>query len=108
MATLPGKAQGPSWMHQFGSSATDAARAACQDDSGGVYVGGLTYGTVTGQSAGSFDAWLARFDGSGARIWIQQFGTAAAEQLTALAPDGAGGVFAAGYTAGDFAAPNAG
>lgn len=101
-------AQGPAWILQFGSDSADGARATCQDDSGGSYVGGFTWGTVTGQSSGSIDAWLARFDGSGARLWVQQFGTDAPDRIDALAPDGAGGVFAAGYTAGDFAAPNAG
>jgi hypothetical protein len=71
-------------------------------------VGGFTNGTVSGQSAGSSDAWLARFDGSGARIWMEQFGTTGPDEIRALASDGAGGVFAAGETAGDFAAPNAG
>jgi hypothetical protein len=107
-ASVPGAAQGPSWIHQFGSDSSDGALATCQDTSRGMYVGGFTYGTVTGQSAGSIDGWLARFDGSGARIWIQQFGTSAPDRIDALAPDGVGGVFAAGYTAGDFAGPNAG
>lgn len=42
------------------------------------------------------------------QVWIQQFGTASTDSGRALTPDGAGGVFFAGKTAGDLSVPHTG
>ena len=36
-----------------------------------LYVGGLTSGNVNGENQGGFDAFLLRFDGQGARVWVR-------------------------------------
>ena len=69
---------------------------------------GRTSGSLGGPNAGSNDAYLARYDGEGDRLWIRQFGTSAWDQARALAPDGAAGVMVAGYTTGSLGGPNAG
>jgi hypothetical protein len=58
------------WIDQLGTSAWDEAYAAAPDGSGGVYVGGGTYGNLGGPSAGGNDAWLARYGPPCASITI--------------------------------------
>jgi hypothetical protein len=61
-----------------------------------------------GPVAGANDAWLARYDSDGVRVWLRQFGTPSWDSVNALATDGAGGAFAAGTTGGSLAGPIAG
>jgi catechol 2,3-dioxygenase-like lactoylglutathione lyase family enzyme len=60
-----GSAGNQLWIRQLGTSGRDSARAAAPDGSGGVYMGGGTYGSLGGPNAGSGDVWLARYDGCG-------------------------------------------
>ena len=97
------------WIRQFGTSGDDAASALVPDGAGGVMVAGWTFGSLGGPSAGGhFDAWLARYDSAGDRLWIRQFGTTEDEFVYALAPDGAGGVMVAGSTDCSLGGPIAG
>ncbi|MCH7792788.1 MAG: hypothetical protein IID31_10990, partial [Planctomycetes bacterium] len=84
------------WIRQFGTSSNELARALAPDGAGGVIVAGSTSGSLGGPSAGSSDAFLARYDAAGNRLWIRQFGTSSSEAVYALAPDGAGGVMVTG------------
>ncbi len=102
------RAQQRIWSVQLGTSADDAAYAAIADNSGGVIVAGSTRGDLGGPNAGGSDVWLARFDRHGTRLWLRQFGTDQDDVAYALAPDGAGGFFAAGGTKGNLGGPNAG
>jgi hypothetical protein len=96
------------WSAQLGTLGIDWAQAAAPDGNGGVFVGGTTARGLGGQSAGSSDAWVARYDAAGAQIWIRQIGTSAMDVVTSAIEDGAGGVFLAGRTLGGFGRPNAG
>ena len=96
------------WIRQFGTSSTDGANALAPDGAGGVMVAGFTHGSLGGPRAGGMDAWIARYDGAGNRLWIRQFGTSGDERASALAPDGAGGVMVAGRTIGSLGGPWAG
>ena len=94
-------AQEQIWLRQFGSSGNDRARALVPDGAGGVIVAGETNGSLGGPFAGGLrDAFLARYDADGNRLWIRQFGNGSTERASALAPDGAGGVMVAGWTNG--------
>jgi catechol 2,3-dioxygenase-like lactoylglutathione lyase family enzyme len=96
------------WIRQLGTSGDDVAWTAAPDGKGGAYVGGDTEGSLGGPNAGSFDAWLAHYDGAGNGLWILQLGTSTADGLRAAAPDGSGGVYVGGSTAGSLGGPNAG
>lgn len=95
------------WIHQFGSDKWDELYAASSDGLGGVYVAGLTFGSVDGPSVGKSDVWVARFDAAGSQAWVRQFGSSEMDETRAAAPDSSGGVFIAGYTYGDLAGTNA-
>ncbi len=96
------------WLRQFGTSGGDGAFALAPDGAGGTYIAGYTDGSLGGPAAGGLDAWLARYDPTGNQQWIRQLGTSDSEQASALASDGAGGTYIAGYTYGSLGAPNAG
>ncbi len=96
------------WIRQFGSSVSESASALAPDGAGGVLFAGSTFGSVGGPNAGGWDAFLARYDSAGERLWIRQFGTRSNDYVGALVPDGAGGVMIAGFTSGSLGGPNAG
>ncbi|MCP3918441.1 MAG: hypothetical protein GY711_23090 [bacterium] len=54
------------WIRILNSGDSDYAYVAAPDGAGGLYVGGITLGDLGGPNAGSFDAWIARYDGNGA------------------------------------------
>jgi hypothetical protein len=89
------------WIRQVGSSDRDFTYVSAPDASGGVYIGGVTYGNLVGIGSGNGDAWLAHYDNAGNRLWVRQFGSGQGDQLYAAAPDGAGGVFLTGWTGGN-------
>ena len=94
------------WLQQFGGTGEDKAWgvAATTD---GIRLGGMTSGAL-GTAAGALDGWVARYDGSGARVWLRQFGTADNEEVWGLTADAAGATYVAAYSAGSFAGTLAG
>jgi enterochelin esterase-like enzyme len=94
------------WVQQFGSAGEDKAWGVVATGDG-IRVGGMTSGAM-GTPAGTLDGWVARYDASGNRAWLQQFGTAANEEVWGLTADAAGNTYVAAYSAGSFAGPLAG
>src|SRR2546422_1818966 len=89
------------WSRQFGTSHFDQANGIALDASG-VYVAGLTWDALPGQtSAGSGDAFLRKYDASGNVLWTRQFGSSDFDQADNVAVD-ASGAYVAGVTAGAF------
>ncbi|MFG0285892.1 MAG: hypothetical protein ACF8R7_15860 [Phycisphaerales bacterium JB039] len=96
------------WVRQIGSTAFDTAQAAASDGAGGVFIAGYTDGKLGGSSAGGRDAWIARYDGAGNSLWLNQLGTSSIEQARALASDSAGGVYVTGFTGGKLGSSSSG
>jgi hypothetical protein len=96
------------WIRQLGTSRSDYAYCSAPDGAGGAYVGGSSYGSLGGASAGRLDAWLARYDGAGNLLWIRQLGTSGYDIAQATASDGSRGVYVAGTTNGSLGGPKAG
>ncbi len=89
------------WSKHVGTMYDDLATALAPAPDGGFYLAGMSMGELAqGEQRGSKDAFVARFDEAGNEIWIHQLGTGADEYALALAPDGQGGVYVAGSTAG--------
>jgi hypothetical protein len=84
------------WIRQFGSREWEFVLATALDHSGGVYVCGGTHGSLAGPSAGSQDAWLARYDSAGEQMWIRQFGSSNSEWANSIAIDVLGGILVSG------------
>lgn len=72
------------WTRQF--SASSSASAYCiSADGTGVYVGGMVWGYLSGQtSAGRSDAFIRKYDPDGNELWTQQFGTAAEDSVAGI------------------------
>jgi len=89
------------WTRQFGSAGYDAA-AGVSVDTSGVYVAGLTLGTLPGQtSSGSYDAFVRKYDAAGTEAWTRQFGSAGSDYFQGNGISvGTSGVYVAGQTDG--------
>ena len=82
-----------SWGTYYGGEAEDRAVGCATDASGNVYLSGWTQSTTglafegyQSANAGGSDAFIARFDGTGARTWGTFYGGPAGEYM----PDGDG------------------
>ena len=80
------------WTRQFGSVdynwdyGTDVAV-----DATGVYVSGMTFGTLPGQtSAGYADAYVRKYGTDGNEVWTQQFGTRNYDEAIGITVDATG------------------
>jgi hypothetical protein len=57
----PAAAQTPLWTRQFGTPADDLGLSVAVDGAGHAYIAGYTLGSLGGPSAGSYDAFLAKY-----------------------------------------------
>lgn len=92
-------------LTQFGSPKDDALTSIASDGQGGFYLGGwATDAVAAGQAAlGGRDAALYRFVPGSGVAWGIQLGSAADDELQALAVGSGGAVYIGGRTAGGFA-----
>ena len=82
------------WTSQLGTSADESA-AGVAADATGAYIGGDTAGTFAGQTnSGGKDAFMARYNSTGAASWTHQFGTSGDDHAHGAAGDGTGGYVA--------------
>lgn len=100
-ATLQGPL--PAWTKQLGAQSVPKqtyAAATATDSSGNVYATGFTAGGFDGNSqTGTTDAFLAKYNSSGIKIWSLQKGVASKNLTsTSVAVDSSGNVVIAGYT----------
>jgi hypothetical protein len=92
------------WIKQFGTSKTEESSGIAIDSSDNVYLTGY----ISGELAGSSDAWVAKYSSNGDRIWFKQFGSATDDSSREIAIDSSDNVYLTGYTFGDLAGTNAG
>jgi len=86
------------WIRQFGTSEHEFVQDMASDGQGGVMITGWTSGDLGGFNAGGKDIYLGRFDSAGEQIWLEQLGSVGDDWGYAVAPDGQGGAWVAGYT----------
>ena len=87
------------WTRQFGTASGDGANGVSADASG-VYVTGVTGGTLPGQtSPGGSGLYVRNYDSNGTELWTQQFGTLCYDVASGISVD-ASGVYVAGLTDG--------
>jgi hypothetical protein len=89
------------WIKQFGTSDVDEAYGISVTSGGNLYVTGDTYGRFSGNSQLGFsDVFVTKYDDSGTRIWVRQFGTSSRDHGTGISVDSLGSVYVTGYTEG--------
>src|SRR5438874_13480710 len=84
---------------QSGTSTWDDAHAYALDAQCNVHVTGFTEGSLGGPNMGGEDAFVARFDASGAAFQADQFGTAGNDEGRGITADVLGNRYVA-WTAG--------
>ncbi|MFG0283688.1 MAG: SBBP repeat-containing protein [Phycisphaerales bacterium JB039] len=99
---------GVAWIRQLGASGEDDSHAVALDSAGNAYICGHTDGSLGGPGAGHSDVLLAKYDASGALVWLRQFGTSARDLGASVAADSAGNVYASGLTQGNLGGPVSG
>jgi chitodextrinase len=87
------------WVRQAGTLVNDSGYGVAVDPGGNVVALGTTGSRMFGlPSFGRDDAFLVRYDASGNRLWAAEWGSTGNEIGVGVAVDGAGNVYAAGYT----------
>jgi hypothetical protein len=100
-------ADGTVWVQQIGGSGADIAYGVSVDGAGNVYVAGTTSGAIDGNTgAGSQDLFLIKYDGSGAKQWSRQYGTAGVDYAFNIVTNAAGDTYIAATLADDIDGTN--
>ena len=69
------------WRDQIGTAAGELGGWICLGDDNDVYVCGDTSGSLARENNGSGDFFVARYQRTGKRLWIHQFGTNAFDRI---------------------------
>ena len=90
------------WSQRFGGTSLDESNSVAVDASGNVvltgdFSGTASFGGSNLVSAGSLDAFLAKYNTAGVHQWSQRFGMTGDDEGNSVAVDGAGDVFVAGW-----------
>ncbi|NJL78271.1 MAG: hypothetical protein HC917_04400 [Richelia sp. SM2_1_7] len=84
------------WTQQLGTEGDDFSNSIAVDSAGNVYITGYTDGSLGGDNAGYYDAWLAKYDSSGNQLWKTQLGTEIDDISYSVAVDGSGNIYISG------------
>jgi uncharacterized delta-60 repeat protein len=96
------------WKRQLGTSNDDSSQDVAIDSKGNVYISGETNGSLAGANQGEHDAWVAKYNTTGALVWKRQLGTSSNDLSRGVATDSKGNIYISGYTRGSLAAANQG
>ena len=96
------------WLEQFGTPDYDWSWDAAVDNEDNLYLTGWTLGDLEGVNAGSYDAWIAKYNPDGERQWVEQFGTTGDDTARSIDFDELGNFYVTGTTDADFAGSNSG
>ncbi len=88
------------WSKQIGTAATDQSYSVAVDATGNAYISGRTDGDLAGLNAGSYDAFLIKYDSSGNEVWSSQIGTTGNDGSNSVALDDFGNAYISGWTNG--------
>ena len=92
------------WTRQFGGGGADIASDVAVGPNEDIYVVGTTSSALPGQAvAGSFDAFVRRYNSVGEEVWTRQFGTSPGDNARRVALDSAGQILVVGSTEGALA-----
>lgn len=90
------------WTKLLGTSDSERGRGIAADAIGNIYVAGTSAGDLDGETnAGAEDAFIAKYDTNGNKIWVKLLGTTSADYGRGVSLDNSGNLFVVGYTSGD-------
>ncbi len=100
------------WIQQFGTSGEEGSATFFGgievDSNDDIFLTGYTDNNLGGTNAGSYDAWVAKYDSNGNQLWIQQFGTPELDYAGGISADNSGNLYVTGITEGSLGDLNAG
>ncbi len=96
------------FKQQFGTSESDVGRGISFDNSGNIYVCGMTGVDWSEPNIKNMDAFIAKFDHNGKLIWKKTFGTEHYDVAANLKIDKHGYIFVGGSTGGELGGAQAG
>lgn len=96
------------WTRQLGTSLSDASFDVSADSLGNVYISGITEGSLGGSNAGGNDAFVSKYNSSGALLWTRQLGTAFEDLALGVSVDSLGNAYITGHTRGSISGANTG
>jgi hypothetical protein len=90
------------WSQRFGGTSLDEANSVAVDALGNVFVTGdfsgtANFGGANLVSAGSLDAFLAKYNAAGVHQWSQRYGGTGDDEGNSVVVEGAGNVFLAAW-----------
>jgi len=88
------------WTKLLGTSSYDYAYDLTTGNDGAIYVSGFTGGNLDAQinSGGSYDAFIAKYNPDGTKVWTKLLGTSGDDQAFALTTDNDGAIYVSGLT----------
>ncbi|MDC0229583.1 SBBP repeat-containing protein [Deltaproteobacteria bacterium] len=90
-----------SWTKQLGTSSTDVGWDVTSDSSNNIYVTGLTWGGLDGNTnSGNYDMFLVKYNSSGTKQWTKQLGTSSRDNGKGVITDSSGNIYVTGTTYG--------
>jgi len=96
------------WNTFLGSSGSDEGKGIAVDGSGNVYIAGYssaTWGSPVRAYTGESDVFAAKLDSSGSLTWNTFLGSSGYDSGYAIAVDGSGNVYVAGYSSATWGSP---
>ena len=100
------------WFRQFGTPLRDRAHGVTSNNSGEILITGETSGDIDPDFAinnqGFSDPFIAKYDDTGNRVWITQFGSTGRDFSQEIITDNAGNSYIAGFTDGNLGGANQG
>ncbi|OYU94282.1 MAG: hypothetical protein CFE21_16995 [Bacteroidetes bacterium B1(2017)] len=93
------------WLRTAGGTGDEASSSVVLDAAGnpiiaGSFQGTSTFGTTSVTSAGSDDGFIAKYDASGAFVWVKTFGSTDQDVVNAMVLDAAGNILVGGFHSG--------
>ncbi len=90
------------WTRQLGTNNLDQSRAITKGIDGATYVGGYTYGNLSGiVNSGAADAFIAKYGADGSLYWTRLLGTSAVDAIYSMTTGLDGAIYASGFTRGN-------
>lgn len=95
------------WVRPFATDVIDRGNAVAADGIGSVYLAGSTGGTAPGGRNGNEDAFLNKYDITGALLWSRLLASSNYDSASSVAADGQGNVYLVGETFGNLGGQDA-
>lgn len=84
------------WTQQVGGNVRHFGNGVAADGQGNAYLAGQTFGSLYGSLSGTADAFVRKYDSSGATVWTRQVGSSGLDTGYGVASNAQGDVYISG------------